>query len=320
MRFEKIHEDARGEIYLVLDALREGRELTILTTNMGYARGGCVHKENGETCVVIKGKIRYWIGDSEPVTLGVGDTCYIKSDTPHYFVALTDGTIVIEWGATPDEKKEKHQPTRAKVDKINEEQKKNEEKYVKRWSKTFGREKDWARTTDQRNHPDRLILQKLVKPPVIDVGCGSGLDAEYYDDYVGIDVTPEFIDAAYNIYGVKKLVLCDARYLPFKDKSFETAFSKGVLIHYPQKEGEKMLHEMIRISNITYIAWGIPLLGHGHGKNYIPTGKPCLSISKSGFHVNKYDLNELEKQFEVHPQKNGTSVTLVKKRTQETQK
>ena len=186
--------------------------------------------------------------------------------------------------------------------------------YAKRWSKRFGTETDWARTESQENHPDRLLLKTLVKTPVIDVGCGAGLDAQYYDDYIGIDVTPEFIKSAHNIYGVKRLVLCDARYLPFRDKSFETAFSKGVIIHYPQEDGEKMLHDMIRISNTTYIAWGIPLVGPGHNKNYMPTGDPELFISKSGFHVNKYDLTELEKHFEIYPQKEGTSVTLITKK------
>ena len=120
MKFEKIHEDMRGEIALVLDVLPDGRELTLFTTRKGCARGGCVHRKSGENCVVIKGDIKYWIGDKEPIIMFEGDTCYIEPNTPHYFVALTD-TVVIEWGALPEEKKEKYPPTRAVVDKINEE-------------------------------------------------------------------------------------------------------------------------------------------------------------------------------------------------------
>ena len=74
MKFEKIHEDNRGEIYLVLDALQEGRELTLFTTRNGYARGGCIHRKSGESCVVIKGEIKYWIGDKDPIIMSLGDT------------------------------------------------------------------------------------------------------------------------------------------------------------------------------------------------------------------------------------------------------
>ena len=60
MKFEKIHEDMRGEIAVVLDLLPDGRELTLFTTRKGYARGGCIHRKSGESCVVIKGEIKYW--------------------------------------------------------------------------------------------------------------------------------------------------------------------------------------------------------------------------------------------------------------------
>ena len=119
MKFEKIHEDMRGEIALVLDLLPDGRELTLFTTRKGYARGGCIHRKSGESCVVIKGEIKYWIGDKEPVTMMRGDTCYIEAGTPHYFIALTDETVVMEWGALPEEKKEKYPPSRMLVDRIN---------------------------------------------------------------------------------------------------------------------------------------------------------------------------------------------------------
>lgn len=119
MKFEKIHEDVRGEIYLILEALQEGRELTLFTTHKGYARGGCIHRKSGENCVVIKGVIKYWIGDKEPIIMTQGSTCYIEPNMSHYFVALTDETVVMEWGALPEEKKEKHPPSRVLVDNIN---------------------------------------------------------------------------------------------------------------------------------------------------------------------------------------------------------
>lgn len=311
LTFEKIHEDERGEIYLVLGILPEGRELTLFTTKKGYARGGCIHRKNCEDCVVIQGEIEYFVEGMEPIVLSQGESYHICVNTPHYFVALTDETVVMEWGPTPEEKKEKHLEYRKIVEKINQETL-APIKYAKKWSKGFGTEEDWARSKAQENHPDRLLLKEIVEQPVIDVGCGTGLDASIYGDYVGIDVTPEFIASAHRNYGVDRLVLCDARHLPFRDKTFKTAFSKGVIIHYPQNEGTKMIHEMLRISDTTYIAWGIPLIGPGHGENHMPTCTPKHVMSKSGFHVDRYDLTELEKHFEIYPMKKGTSVTLVK--------
>jgi mannose-6-phosphate isomerase-like protein (cupin superfamily) len=119
LKLEKLHEDGRGEIYLILGDLQEHDEITIFTTRKNYARGGCIHKLNNEFCTVLEGKIRYFIGEKEPLEMNAGQTVMIKKNTPHYFVSLED-SIVMEWGATPAEKKEKHLATRKLVDEINE--------------------------------------------------------------------------------------------------------------------------------------------------------------------------------------------------------
>jgi len=119
MRLEKIHEDKRGEIFLGMGLLPEDRELTLFTTKKGYARGGCVHKESGENAVVIAGSIRYFVEGRAPATLSRGDTIHIPPDTPHYFIALTPETIMMEWGPKPWEKKDRHPVWRSYVDHIN---------------------------------------------------------------------------------------------------------------------------------------------------------------------------------------------------------
>lgn len=120
MRLEKIHEDKRGEIYLVTGLLPEDRELTLFTTHKGYARGGCVHRESAEDAVVIAGSVQYYVEGRDPETLSRGNAIHIPPGTPHYFVALTPETIVIEWGPKPWEKKEKDPLWRSLVDNINE--------------------------------------------------------------------------------------------------------------------------------------------------------------------------------------------------------
>ena len=114
----KIHDDARGEIYLLQGDFVEHEEITVFITRETFARGGCIHKINDEFCVVLEGKIKYFIGDNEPKIFQKGQSVTIPSNTPHYFLSLTD-SLVLEWGATPQEKKEKHELFRKKVEEIN---------------------------------------------------------------------------------------------------------------------------------------------------------------------------------------------------------
>lgn len=116
MNLTKIYSDERGEIW-ILEGFEKYPEVTIFKTNAGYARGGCIHNINDENAVVLEGDIVYFNGDDrEHMTPGC--STIILSKTPHYFLSVTD-SVVMEWGATPEEKKEKHIEFRKIVDKIN---------------------------------------------------------------------------------------------------------------------------------------------------------------------------------------------------------
>ena len=117
LKLKKLYEDKRGEIYLIKGDLKEHEEITIFTTEKGYARGGCIHNLHQEFCTILEGKVKYQVGDEIKEYLA-GDTLIIPVSTPHYFLALTD-CVVIEWGASPEEKKEKYLPFRQIVDAIN---------------------------------------------------------------------------------------------------------------------------------------------------------------------------------------------------------
>ena len=107
LKLELLHKDDRGEIYLLKgDSLKEHEEITLFVTKKGYARGGCVHRHHDEFCVVLEGSIKYFIGEEYPEALAKGMSTLIPQAQPHYFVSNTD-SIVAEWGATPEEKKEK---------------------------------------------------------------------------------------------------------------------------------------------------------------------------------------------------------------------
>ncbi len=116
MRLEEIHADARGKINLLTGDMKLD-EITVFTTNAGYARGGCIHEINDEYTVIIEGEVLYCIGDKYSI-LKKGDSCIIPKLTPHYFLSITD-SIVLEWGAIPIEKLKKHAKYRQIVDNIN---------------------------------------------------------------------------------------------------------------------------------------------------------------------------------------------------------
>src|SRR3990167_7395459 len=117
MKLTKIHEDNRGTISILEEDLQGLSEVTIFHTNAGYARGGCIHYLSQEYNTVIIGDIIYYIGD-EKLSMKTGESCIIPKSTSHYFISLTD-SIVVEWGATPEEKIEKHIKTRKIVEEIN---------------------------------------------------------------------------------------------------------------------------------------------------------------------------------------------------------
>lgn len=188
------------------------------------------------------------------------------------------------------------------------------EVYAHRWASTIKNIEEWHRDESQREHPDRLWIHKYAKEPVLDVGCGTCLSAEPFKDYVGIDVTRAFLEVAHLSYGVKNVIRCDAQYLPFKDKVFETAFSKGLLLHYLQKVAIKIIWEMLRVSKTTIIAWGIVKWSPHKRVNYLPSYKPFISMRSSGFYYNRHDLAELEKHFEVILVGEGTSITIIEEK------
>ena len=114
----KLHEDSRGTIYSLSGITSDGKEITILHTRRGYARGGCIHDINDEYVAVLEGMVKYWIGDEHPEMLQKGMSLLIPAGKPHMFVAQTD-SILLEWGKTKEEVGDKDVEMRKKVDEIN---------------------------------------------------------------------------------------------------------------------------------------------------------------------------------------------------------
>lgn len=102
MELKLIHEDKRGYIYLMENLLENNKEFTFMEIKKGFARGGCLHS-NDEYFVVIKGKVKFIIGDEEKI-LEAGASGMFPAGIPHAFIGLED-SIVSEWGITSEEKR-----------------------------------------------------------------------------------------------------------------------------------------------------------------------------------------------------------------------
>jgi len=95
MNLTLVHSDKRGKIYVL--ELSEGKELKVLKTNKGYARGACQHTEE-EQCLVIDGIIDSDIAGKKDFYMA-GQTFKIPANAPHYIKSITN-SIIMEWGAS----------------------------------------------------------------------------------------------------------------------------------------------------------------------------------------------------------------------------
>ena len=103
----------------------------------------------------------------------------------------------------------------------------------------------------------KKILDKFVKGRVFDAGCGYGRVIEYLPetitDYVGMDITPEFIEEAKKRYPHRRFLLGDIRKTTFKNKEFDWAIAIGMANdNRPWYEMEK---ELIRVAKNVLLLW-----------------------------------------------------------------
>ncbi len=89
----------------------------------------------------------------------------------------------------------------------------------------------------QFDHWDRLIENVLRRycddRCVLDLGCGTGWYLQYARDVarqvIGLDLSMAMLDFTHGIHTDLRLVQADAHFLPFKDSSFDTIYSIGLL-------------------------------------------------------------------------------------------
>ena len=93
----------------------------------------------------------------------------------------------------------------------------------------------------------------LAGNSALDVGCATCIDYPLYRGtglfYVGVDITYRLVAGALTYYPDTPVVQGDAKYLPFKSRSFDSVYCKDFLIHLPPGGYKKALEEMWRVAD-----------------------------------------------------------------------
>lgn len=121
------------------------------------------------------------------------------------------------------------------------------------------------------------IIREYIKPTesVLDAGCGYGRLSEYFNNYLGIDFSPDFIQEAKTLFPNKNFELQDLRKLPYKKGQFDWGVLDSVkhmiIGNLGMEEWEKMQKEIKRVCKKVLI------LEYGETESYHDTQE---SISK----------------------------------------
>ena len=123
----------------------------------------------------------------------------------------------------------------------------------KNWLKEVGREFNHPAVVLWRSIELKTIAESIgdndLLAPLLDLGCGEGKIAKILFGKgivdVGLDNELEIAKAARQSKVYKKVVVGDARNLPFRNNSFSTIFSNCVIEHIPGKI--KVLREVKRV-------------------------------------------------------------------------
>lgn len=95
---------------------------------------------------------------------------------------------------------------------------------------------------------DRIFSLRKIPKPSLDIGCGFGEFAGVFDGSlieVGLDICKSDLTIAAKEKKYSKLILADARKLPFKDNKFRTIISISTLEHI--NDTKKVFKETFRV-------------------------------------------------------------------------
>lgn len=147
------------------------------------------------------------------------------------------------------------------------------------------------------------------KKPILDIGCGFGEFAGVFFDKtveVGIDVDGKDLLKARQIKKFKKLILADARKLPFKDNTFNTIFSNSVLEHIPNVQ--KVFKESLRVLKPKgYLIYTVPI-NTFYNNLYFTSLFERIGYSNLGLYYYRF-INKIFKHINILPKNKWIQMT-----------
>jgi len=106
-----------------------------------------------------------------------------------------------------------------------------------------------------------FFIDKLNGDKILDIGCGSGRDAEYFAnkglDVIGIDLSNRFIEISQAKVPKAKFIKMDMRNINFPVNSFDGIWSMASILHIPKLEVKDTIikfREVLKTNGIIYIS------------------------------------------------------------------
>ena len=118
-------------------------------------------------------------------------------------------------------------------------------------------EKMWVDYTQRNEDAFRCVglINQIVKDlnckSILEVGCNVGNNLMYFRglDVHGIDSSHYAINLAEKKYPFVKFHCGQAQNLPYTKDSFDMVFTRGMIIHIPPIERDRIRDELFRVSN-----------------------------------------------------------------------
>ena len=96
------------------------------------------------------------------------------------------------------------------------------------------------------------VILRSIKGECLEIGCGDGVWTSLFRDrcrtLFSLDLSLRRVQRTRKANTRVNFVLCDARYLPFKDEAFDSVFALEVIEHLPNVfEHSRFLQEIKRV-------------------------------------------------------------------------